>query len=69
MVFHNQSTLMNMSKIIPDRNKVLSRVVDQNTKKSYESTSCSRLAMVCCRYVIEQTEVTTHLDRIYRKYV
>ena len=34
MVFHNQSTLMNMSKIFPDRNKVLSRAVDQNTKKA-----------------------------------
>ena len=33
MGFHNQSTLMNMSKIIPGRNKMLSRVVDQNTKK------------------------------------
>ena len=34
MGFHDQSTVMNMSKIIPDRNKVLSRVVDQNTKKA-----------------------------------
>ena len=34
MGFHNQSTVMNMSKIIPDRNKELSRVVDQNTKKA-----------------------------------
>ena len=33
MGFHNQSTLMNMSKIIPVRNKVLSRADDQNTKK------------------------------------
>ena len=34
MGFHNHSTLIrNMSKIIPDRNKMLSRVVDQNTKK------------------------------------
>ena len=33
MGFHNHSTLMNMSKIIPDRNKMLLRVVDQNTKK------------------------------------
>ena len=34
MGFHNHSTLMNMSKIIPGRNKMLSRVVDQNTKKA-----------------------------------
>ena len=33
MGFHNHSILMNMSKIFPDRNKMLSRVVDQNTKK------------------------------------
>ena len=34
MGFHNHSTLIrNMSKIIPDRNKMLSRVVDQIQKK------------------------------------
>ena len=33
MGFHNHSTLINMSKIIPGRNKMLSLVVDQNTKK------------------------------------
>ena len=36
MGFHNHSTLMNMSKIIPDRNKMLSRAVDQNTKKAWK---------------------------------
>ena len=55
MGFHNHSTLIrNMSKIIPDRNKMLSRVVDQNTKKSYEGVPCSRLAKVCCRYICDQ---------------
>ena len=55
MGFHNHSILMNMSKIIPDRNKMLSRVVDQNTKKkSHEGVPCSRLAMVCCRYICDQ---------------
>ena len=34
MGFHNHSTLIrNMSEIIPDRNKMLSRVVGQNTSK------------------------------------
>ena len=32
--FHSHSTLMNMSKIIPVRNKMFSRVVDQNAKKA-----------------------------------
>ena len=34
-----------------------------------ESAPCSMQAMVCCRYVIEQTEITTHLDKINQKYV
>ena len=54
-------------RIIPDRNKMLSLI--KIHKKGYESAPCSRLAKVCCRYVIEETEITTHLDRIYQKYV